>query len=186
MPDDFAGIFAATVTPMTSTQDVDYSAIKPLTDRLVAAGIHGLVPCGGTGEFTTLTFEERDRRLPGLRRGSGRPHPGRPAHRRTKYARDRGFDRPSRGHRRRRRDGRPTVLDRCPGVELHAHFKAVASAVSIPIVVYGLPGSTKIDLGPEQGVGERGHGASRFASRTAAGIRPPSPDSSSISATASD
>jgi len=53
------GILAAVTTPFTpDASAVDESALRAQVDRLVAAGIHGIVPCGTTGEFTTLTPQE--------------------------------------------------------------------------------------------------------------------------------
>ena len=56
------GILAAVPTPFTADGSaVDQAALTALVDRLVAAGIHGLVPCGTTGEFTSLSPEEHRR-----------------------------------------------------------------------------------------------------------------------------
>ena len=56
------GILAAVPTPFTADGSaVDEAALVALVDRLVDAGIHGLVPCGTTGEFTSLSPEEHRR-----------------------------------------------------------------------------------------------------------------------------
>jgi len=56
------GILAAVPTPFTADGSaVDEVALVALVDRLVGAGIHGLVPCGTTGEFTSLSPEEHRR-----------------------------------------------------------------------------------------------------------------------------
>jgi len=56
------GILAAVVTPFTADGSaVDEDNLRQQVDRLVAAGIHGLVPTGSTGEFTSLTPEEHRR-----------------------------------------------------------------------------------------------------------------------------
>ena len=56
------GILAAVPTPFTADGSaVDETALAALVDRLVAAGVHGLVPCGTTGEFTSLSPEEHRR-----------------------------------------------------------------------------------------------------------------------------
>ena len=53
------GILAACTTPFTADGSaVDVDALNAQVDRLLAAGIHGLVPCGTTGEFTSLTPDE--------------------------------------------------------------------------------------------------------------------------------
>lgn len=56
------GILAAVPTPFTADGSaLDEPALVALVDRLVAAGVHGLVPCGTTGEFTSLTPDEHRR-----------------------------------------------------------------------------------------------------------------------------
>lgn len=56
------GVMTALCTPFTSDgADVDEGALRELVEAQVAAGIDGLVPVGSTGEFTSLTIEERRR-----------------------------------------------------------------------------------------------------------------------------
>ena len=53
---DFHGVLPALITPFTENgADVDADALAAIVDRLVGAGVGGLVPGGSTGEFTTLT-----------------------------------------------------------------------------------------------------------------------------------
>ncbi|GAA3669382.1 dihydrodipicolinate synthase family protein [Arthrobacter ginkgonis] len=53
------GILAAVSTPFTDDASaLDEDALRRQVDRLIGAGIHGLVPTGSTGEFTTLTDAE--------------------------------------------------------------------------------------------------------------------------------
>jgi 4-hydroxy-tetrahydrodipicolinate synthase len=57
---DLTGILVALVTPFTADgSEIDAAALERHVDRLVAAGVHGLVPGGSTGEFVALTFDER-------------------------------------------------------------------------------------------------------------------------------
>jgi dihydrodipicolinate synthase/N-acetylneuraminate lyase len=59
---ELTGILAAVPTPFTADGSaVDEAALVALVDRLVAAGVHGLVPCGTTGEFTSLSLQEHRR-----------------------------------------------------------------------------------------------------------------------------
>ena len=53
------GILTALVTPFHADGSIDDAGIQRHVDRQVEAGIHGLVPLGTTGEFTTMTHEER-------------------------------------------------------------------------------------------------------------------------------
>lgn len=47
------------VTPMTETGAVDEASLRRLVDHLIAAGAHGLLALGSTGEFFSLTHDER-------------------------------------------------------------------------------------------------------------------------------
>jgi 4-hydroxy-tetrahydrodipicolinate synthase len=52
------GVHTALVTPFTADGTVDFPAFRSLVRRQLDQGIHGLVPCGTTGETPTLTREE--------------------------------------------------------------------------------------------------------------------------------
>ena len=54
----FSGVFTALITPFKDGA-VDHDALARLVERQVAAGIDGLVPCGTTGEASTVSDEER-------------------------------------------------------------------------------------------------------------------------------
>lgn len=61
-PVELKGILVAVTTPFTADAGaVDETTLRAQVERLVAAGVHGLVPCGTTGEFTTLSSEEYKR-----------------------------------------------------------------------------------------------------------------------------
>lgn len=54
------GVLSAVATPFTSDGSaVDAPALRRLVEATIGAGIHGLVPCGSTGEFTSLSSDER-------------------------------------------------------------------------------------------------------------------------------
>lgn len=54
----FTGIWLPIITPFRDGA-VDLAAARPLVDHYLAAGIHGLVVCGTTGEAATLSSEEK-------------------------------------------------------------------------------------------------------------------------------
>jgi 4-hydroxy-tetrahydrodipicolinate synthase len=57
---DLAGVLVALVTPFTADgSEIDAPLLEAHVDRLIREGAHGLVPGGSTGEFTTLSLEER-------------------------------------------------------------------------------------------------------------------------------
>ena len=59
MANGFHGVFPAMLTPMTPAEDVDFPKLEALTEYLIDAGVHGLVPLGTTGKFYSLSPPER-------------------------------------------------------------------------------------------------------------------------------
>lgn len=58
--DTLKGVLVALVTPFTPDgSEIDVETLHAQVNRLIDAGVHGLVPGGSTGEFTALTFNER-------------------------------------------------------------------------------------------------------------------------------
>jgi N-acetylneuraminate lyase len=58
-PSRYAGLIAATLTPMKPDGSIAYDNIGPQIDRLIARGVAGLYVCGSTGEGVSLTTSER-------------------------------------------------------------------------------------------------------------------------------
>lgn len=57
---EIRGIYVAIITPYKNEQsEIDFEALDEHINRLIDAGVHGLVPGGSTGEFTALSTEER-------------------------------------------------------------------------------------------------------------------------------
>jgi len=61
-PDWFKGIFPALVTPFTADDEVDEAAYRALI-RHVLPHVNGVVACGTTGEFSSMTMEEKQRAI---------------------------------------------------------------------------------------------------------------------------
>ena len=61
MTKKLSGILAAVSTPFSTNGDVDEARLREHVDFLIDNGLHGLVPCGSTGEFAALTSDERKR-----------------------------------------------------------------------------------------------------------------------------
>ncbi|ABM60383.1 4-hydroxy-tetrahydrodipicolinate synthase [Verminephrobacter eiseniae] len=55
----YAGILTAVPTPLTSDLQVDTRPLSAHVRRMVEAGSRGIVPLGGTGEYTSLSFDQR-------------------------------------------------------------------------------------------------------------------------------
>lgn len=144
----FAGSMVALVTPFRDGE-VDGSALSRLVDWHVESGTTALVPCGTTGESATLSHEEHDRvieltvqaargRIPVIA-GTGSNNT-QEAIRLTRHAKVAGAD---------------AALLISPYYNkptqrgLYLHFKAVAEAVDLPIVVYNIAARTAVNIEPE-------------------------------------
>lgn len=143
----FSGALTALVTPFKNGA-VDEDAYRALIEWQIAEGIHGLVPCGTTGESATLTHEEHERvigicieqvagRVPVLA-GAGSNNTEE-AIRLARFAKTAGAD------------GALLITPyyNKPTQEgMYRHFRAIAEAVDMPLVPYNVPGRTGCNLLP--------------------------------------
>src|SRR5215469_8632001 len=53
------GVLTALATPFTENGTIDEASLRALVDRSITGGVHGVVACGSTGEFSTLSSDER-------------------------------------------------------------------------------------------------------------------------------
>lgn len=150
MARELRGILSAMCTPFTADGSrVDEDGLRDLVEGTIKAGVHGLIPCGSTGEFVALTTEERKRVTEIVAeqargRVSVAPHVGSTS---TAVAVDL-----ARHAERAGADGvmavnpyyEPMSLD-----EVYGYFKSLSDAVTIPIMVYNLPVATGMNLRPE-------------------------------------
>ncbi len=142
----WTGCGTALVTPFTRDGAVDEAGVRRLARRQIDEGIHFLVPCGTTGESPTLSEEERVRvveivveeargRVPVLA-GAG------------------GYDTREVIHaaKRMQQAGADGILSVTPYYNkptpegLYQHYRAIAEAVPLPIVVYNVPGRTGCNI----------------------------------------
>ena len=144
----FHGTFTALVTPFRDSS-IDVSAFEQLIETQIAAGITGIVAIGTTGESPTLSHEEREqvirvaiakankRSLVLAGTGSNSTEH---AIAQTKLAEKLGVD---------------AALLVAPYYNkpsqegLFRHFKAIADATSLPIMLYNIPGRCGVDIVPE-------------------------------------
>ncbi len=141
------GAITAIVTPMRDGK-VDEQGLTDLINFQIDEGIHGLVPCGTTGESATLGFDEHKRvieltvkavdgRVPVIA-GTGANNTLE-AIELTESARDSGAD---------------AVLSVVPYYNkpsqegLYQHFKTIVEAVDISMVLYNVPGRTVTNMVP--------------------------------------
>jgi 4-hydroxy-tetrahydrodipicolinate synthase len=141
----FSGVITALVTPFRNGA-IDETAFAALIERQVAAGVHGLVPVGTTGETATLSHQEHARvvslcvevvagRVPVIAgAGSNATPEGIGLVRHAKAAGAQAalvvtpyYNRPS-------QEG------------LYQHYAALAASCDLPILVYNVPGRTGGDI----------------------------------------
>jgi 4-hydroxy-tetrahydrodipicolinate synthase len=148
---EFHGVLPALITPFSEDGGaVDAVALAENVERLVAAGVGGLVPGGSTGEFTTLSSAERRQVTEVTIEAAGGRAPVVPG---TGALSTRETVELS-VHAERAGAAAvmvvPPFYDAPRWPELLAHYGAVADAISIPIVYYNLPGATGVELTAEQ------------------------------------
>jgi len=143
--EQFAGLTVALVTPFRDG-NVDEAALRKLVDWHAEHGTHCICPCGTTGESPTLSHEEHERVISLVcEQAAGRmkvlagtgSNSTREAIRLTQRAKEAGAD----GalmvgpyYNKPMQDG------------FYQHFKAVAEAVDLPIVLYNIPGRTSKNI----------------------------------------
>jgi 4-hydroxy-tetrahydrodipicolinate synthase len=145
------GILVAVTTPFTADASaIDEEALAAQADRLINAGVHGLVPCGTTGEFTTLSVEEHKRVIElYVVAAAGRvPVVAGVGSLSTKGAIDLA--------QHAERIGADAIMlvppfyDPLDFATLKAFLTAVAESITLPIVYYNVPGATGIRLTADQ------------------------------------
>jgi 4-hydroxy-tetrahydrodipicolinate synthase len=144
----FTGVGTALITPFTKTGAVDEAAVRRLAKRQVDAGIHFLVPCGTTGETPTLSPAERRRIVEiCVEETRGRA---------LVCAGAGGYDTREIVHaaQEMQKAGADGLLSVTPYYNrptpegLYQHYKAIADATPLPIVLYNVPGRTGCNIDP--------------------------------------
>ncbi|HET8771759.1 MAG TPA: 4-hydroxy-tetrahydrodipicolinate synthase [Gemmatimonadaceae bacterium] len=143
------GAITAIVTPFTVDGKIDDDALGRFVEWQVAEGINGLVPIGSTGEAATMSLEERERvvRITVERAGGRVPVIAGAGSNDTAAAID--------ASRVLAKAGATHLLhvspmyNKPPQRGLLAHFRAIADASPVPIVLYNVPGRTASNMLPE-------------------------------------
>lgn len=144
----YQGLYTAIVTPFKNGQ-VDYDAYKALIEAQIAGGVDGIVPMGTTGESPTVSTEEHleiIRKCVEFVAGRCQVIAGTGANctaeaiELTKAAAAMGVD---------------GTLQVCPYYNkpnqegVYQHFKAIAEATDLPIMLYSIPGRSGIEIAVE-------------------------------------
>jgi 4-hydroxy-tetrahydrodipicolinate synthase len=144
----FTGCGTALVTPFRQDRSLDEATLRSLVKRQIAAGIDFLVPCGTTGESPTLTREEHLRVIEiTLDEAKGKvPVLGGAGGYNTSEVIELASELKAIGV-----DGFLSVTPyyNKPTQEgLYQHYKAIASAVQLPMIVYSVQSRTAINVEP--------------------------------------
>ncbi|MEG1457668.1 MAG: 4-hydroxy-tetrahydrodipicolinate synthase [Acetivibrio sp.] len=144
----FKGAGVAIVTPMTKSGEVNYDKLKELIDDQIQGGTDAIIICGTTGESSTLSEEEHlkvitecvnhvNKRVPVIAgTGSNCTHS---AVWMSKEAEEAGVD---------------ALLCVTPYYNkatqngLYTHFKTIAEAVKIPVILYSVSSRTGVNIAP--------------------------------------
>jgi len=144
----FTGCMTALITPFAGG-DVDHRALADLIEAQIAGGVHGVVPCGSTGEAATLTHDEHIaivREVVRLVRGRVSVIAGTGSNstaeaiRLTRAAEEAGADGAlliSPYYNKPTQEG------------IYRHYAAVAEATRLPLIVYNIPGRTSSNISAE-------------------------------------
>jgi 4-hydroxy-tetrahydrodipicolinate synthase len=144
----FVGCGTALVTPFRKDLSLDEATLRVLVRRQIQAGINFLVPCGTTGESPTLSHEEHLRvvaitleeakgKVPVLAGAGGYD---------TRHVIEMA--------REIERMGAEGILSVTPYYNkptqegIYHHFKAIAAATSLPIILYNVPPRTNVNIDP--------------------------------------
>ncbi|MFB9832307.1 dihydrodipicolinate synthase family protein [Actinoallomurus acaciae] len=164
------GAISAIVTPFTAdAAAVDERALRDLVDRTVAAGADGIIACGGTGEFTALSTEERHEvvrivteqtagRIPVIAQTGGLSTREAIAH--ADHAASAGADALMVA---------PPFYEPLSTAQAEEYFGDVATATELPIMLYNYPRGTGLAMDAELIVSLAGqHGNIRFVKDSSA------------------
>lgn len=145
----FRGTYTVTITPFTPDgRKINETVLRDFVDWQIEQGAHGLIPVASTGEFLSLSDEERrtvaatvidqaNRRVPVLV-GSGAECTW-DAVRYCREAEELGAD------------GVlviPPFYSTPTDTELYLHYKAIGDAISIPVMLYNNPATSNVDMLP--------------------------------------
>lgn len=145
----FEGAGVALVTPFYPNGDVNFDKLRELLEEQIAGGTDAIISCGTTGESSTMSHEEHvevvrftcevvNGRIPVIA-GAGSNSTKEAIHL-------------SQEAERAGADGLLLVTpyyNKATQNGLIAHYKAIAASVSIPILLYHIPGRTGVTMTPE-------------------------------------
>lgn len=145
---DLQGLFTAIVTPFTSDKTLDKATLEKLVRFQIASGASGIVPIGGTGEYTALSRKERMEMVAVCVEAAG----GKPV---IPGVLSTGFEDAVEAGRDFRKVGAAGLMPVTPyyatGTQdgMLAYFRNYRQAVDLPLILYQIPRRTTVELKAE-------------------------------------
>jgi 4-hydroxy-tetrahydrodipicolinate synthase len=141
-----SGCGTALVTPFTPADALDERSLRSFVDWQIASGVHFLVPCGSTGEAATMSVAEHRRVVEiTVEQAAGRvPVVAGAASNDTKKAVALSREMEAAGATHLLHAS--PMYNKPPQRGIVTHFRAIADAVGVPIVVYNVPGRTASNI----------------------------------------
>lgn len=146
---EFRGVYAVTLTPFDDNDRIDLELVASHVDYLIEGGVHGIICLGSTGEFASLTDDERDQVLRTTLQASAGRAPV------VSGASANGSNDVVRYCSRAHELGADGVMLVHPFYcqptqrELLEHYKYVSARTDLPIMIYNNPFTSGVDLMPE-------------------------------------
>ena len=143
---NFHGVFPYLVSPILPSGEVDAVTLTRLCDDLINAGVHGLTPLGSTGEFAYLSWAQK-RRVVEVVIAAARGRVPVIAGVASTTVADASFQ--AREFERMGCQGILAILEAYFPISddgVFSYFKAIADAVSLPVVLYTNPSFQRSDL----------------------------------------
>lgn len=146
----FKGTYTVTITPFSADgRALDEAALRRFVDWQISEGIHGLIPLGSTGEFLSMSDDERHRAAEiVIEQTAGRV----PVLIGTAAESTWDAVRYSRDAEALGANGVmiiPPFYSTPTDDELFQHFKLIGEAISVPIMIYNNPATSNVDMRPE-------------------------------------
>jgi len=143
------GVLTALATPFAADGSVDVARLRAVVDRSIDGGVHGVVACGSTGEFTALSGDERRLVVETVVDQAARRVPVIAQTGATSTAEAVALSRHAQSV------GADVIMPVAPYYEplsveeTLTYLRTVAGSVDIGVMIYNLPVATGVDLDPD-------------------------------------
>jgi 4-hydroxy-tetrahydrodipicolinate synthase len=140
------GTLTALVTPFKQNGEIDIPALESLVEWQIKSGIHGLVPCGSTGEAATMDLEDYKLVVEAVVKKTAKRVPV------IAGATSNNTSVAAELSKIAKKAGANALLHATPYYNkptlsgLVAHYREIAKAVDMPIILYNVPGRTSLNL----------------------------------------